>query len=161
MSPQAASRKPQAASRKPQAASRKPQAASRKPQAASRKPQARSVASPSPDARTGLARARGFFLPPVLALLLGAFCLFVPVSKAVADHTFPTPSNIQVTRGSRTVTISWDAVPNAGNYLVHARRQGVTSYQFAHDFCYICYSGVRPLFGEQELALPRRQLQTV
>ena len=61
-------------------------------------------------------------VPP--ALLAGALSLFAAAPSAVANHTFPVPSNIQVTGGNASVAISWDAVPGAGNYLVQGREEG-------------------------------------
>ena len=59
--------------------------------------------------------------------MLGALGLFAPAPNAVANHTFSVPSNIQVTGGDRSVTISWDAVNNANNYAVQGRQMGLTS----------------------------------
>ena len=75
-----------------------------------------------PDARTGRFRCL-----PVLALMLGALGLFAAAPNAVANHTFSVPSNIQVTGGDRSVTISWDAVNNANNYVVQGRQMGMIS----------------------------------
>ena len=82
------------------------------------------AASSRPDPHPGRRRARFVLLLPALALLLGALGLFAAAPDALADHTFPVPSNFQTSVGDRSITVSWDPVPNAGLYLLQRKKKG-------------------------------------
>ena len=85
------------------------------------------AASSRPDPRRGCRRARLVLLLPALALLLGALGLFAAAPDALADHTFSAPSNFQTSVGDRSITVSWDPVPNAGQYLLQRKKKGEAS----------------------------------
>ena len=81
-------------------------------------------ASARPEPRPGRRRARFVLLLPAFTLLLGALGLFASAPDALADHTFPVPSNFRTSVADRSITVRWDPVPNAGQYVLQRKKKG-------------------------------------
>ena len=84
-------------------------------------------ASARPEPRPGRRCARFVLFLPAFALLLGALGLFAAAPDALADHTFSAPSNFRTSVGDRSITVRWDPVPNALNYLLQRKKKGESS----------------------------------